>query len=113
MPHRMTVNELERRYDALVTELREVEQILAEVLEYPRYVDDPQNFPDATAADGYCVGEMTPALLAQQVADAYRLLAVQNTSFLAQLVAKGFEISRLTNLFNIQGDANGQSSGQS
>lgn len=71
---RMLVGELERRYNALLLETVETEQILGEALGYPRYSDDPKNFPDTTEADGVCVGEMTVALLAQQLADAYKEL---------------------------------------
>lgn len=64
----MEVHELIRKFDAAVHELNEVEQILGEALGYPRYVDDPKNFPEATERDGVCVGEMTPATLAEQAA---------------------------------------------
>ncbi len=67
MNERMEVKELERRYYALLQELFQVEQILGLALGYPRYADDPKNFPDATEFDGICVGEMTPGLLAEQM----------------------------------------------
>lgn len=64
----MEVHELIRKFDAAMHELNEIEQILGEALDYPRYVDDPKNFPEATERDGVCVGEMTPATLAEQAA---------------------------------------------
>lgn len=95
MPERMMVSELERKYDAMAHELNEVEQVLAEALDYPRFVDDPQNFPQATEADGFCVGEMTPAALAEQLAKQFALQNEQNTSFLVQALTKGTETSSM------------------
>ena len=45
----------------------EIEQILGQALGYPRYADDPENFPDATDADGVCVGEHTALSLADEI----------------------------------------------
>jgi len=67
----MLVSELERLYDGMAEELAEIEQTLGSALGYPRYVDDPKNFPDATESDGVCVGDMTPAALAEQIAKEY------------------------------------------
>lgn len=43
-------------------------QTLAEALHYPRYCDDQVNFPDATPANGYCVGEQVAATIAIEAA---------------------------------------------
>ena len=54
--------------DGYRKELYEVEQNLGIALGYPRYVDDPKNFPDATEVDGVCIGENTADALAMQAA---------------------------------------------
>lgn len=57
----------------------EIQQILGKALGFPRYCDDPTNFPTATEADGVCVGEHTAATLASElVADRDQLAAVCN-----------------------------------
>lgn len=49
-------------------ETREIEQILGKALGYPWYKDDLKSFPDATEADGVCVGEHTTVTLAMEAA---------------------------------------------
>lgn len=45
-------------------ELHEVEQLAAQALGvFPRYSDDPENFPNATEVEGVCVGEHTAVTL--------------------------------------------------
>ena len=46
----------------------EIEQILGKALGYPWYKDDPKNFPNATEADGVCVGDNTACSLANEAA---------------------------------------------
>lgn len=50
-------------------ELEEIEQILGKALGYPWYIEDPKNFPNATEADGVCVGVETAWSLAKIAAD--------------------------------------------
>lgn len=50
-------------------ECNEVEQVLGKALGYPWYKDDPKNFPDATEADGVCVGDHVPGSIAAEAAD--------------------------------------------
>lgn len=50
-------------------ELEKIEQILGKALGYPYYKDDPKNFPNATEADGVCVGIETAWSLAMLAAD--------------------------------------------
>lgn len=50
-------------------ESEEIEQILGKALGYPWYTDDPKNFPNATEADGVCVGVETAWSLAMIAAD--------------------------------------------
>lgn len=52
----------------------EICQILGEALHYPRYCDDEENFPDATKADGVCVGEHVAETLAKEAADCIKAL---------------------------------------
>jgi hypothetical protein len=60
-------------YAAIIDKCRkesdEIAQILSKALGYPYYKDDPKNFPDATEADGVCVGDHTACTLAMCAAD--------------------------------------------
>ena len=47
---------------------KEVCDILGRVLGYPWYKDDKENFPDATEADGICVGGNVAESLAEEAA---------------------------------------------
>jgi len=58
--------------DKMIKESQEIEQILGKALGYPRYKDDPKNFPNATEADGVCVAPNTAASLAMEAADRIR-----------------------------------------
>jgi len=55
----------------------EVEQRLGKALGYPWYKDDLQNFPDATEADGVCVGDHVPESIAAAAANRIRKLEEQ------------------------------------
>ena len=59
----------QRLREAAIREAREIDQTLGRALGFPRYADDPVNFPGATDADGVCTGEHVPATLAQGAAD--------------------------------------------
>lgn len=61
------VQELEAQRIAWIKECHEVEQTLGKALGYPFYCD-LDSFPDATDADGVCVGEHIPATLAMEAA---------------------------------------------
>jgi hypothetical protein len=50
-------------------EENEIEQILGRVLGCPWYKDDLKNFPNATEANGVCVGDNVPISLAIQAAN--------------------------------------------
>jgi hypothetical protein len=60
---------LKRVRDKMLEEFHQIEQILGKALGYPRYKDDPKNFPNATEADGVCVAPNTAASLAMEAAD--------------------------------------------
>jgi len=60
--------ERDRLRKAAVDQNHEIEQILGAALGYPRYCDDPINFPDATEADGVCVGDHVAETLAEEAA---------------------------------------------
>lgn len=74
--------------DAYKREQDEIEQAIGAVLGYPRYCDDPANFPDASEADGVCVGEHTAVT---QVTEMVAKLDAANAR-IAELEA---ELSRL------------------
>lgn len=61
--------DLKRMRNDVGREGQEVMQILAQAIGgYPWFKDDQKNFPDATEADGVCVGEHVPATLAMEAA---------------------------------------------
>jgi outer membrane protein TolC len=62
---RTKLAELKQSY---IEEGRRIEQVLGRALGYPRYADDPKNFPDATDEDGVCVGDHVPITLAEEAA---------------------------------------------
>lgn len=49
-------------------ENEEISQALGRALGYPRFCDDQKNFPEATEADGVCVGDHVAATLAMEAA---------------------------------------------
>ena len=55
-------------------ESEEIEQILGKALGYPYYMEDSKNFPNATEADGVCVGIETAWSLAKIAADKIKQL---------------------------------------
>lgn len=59
-------------------ESEEIEQILGKALGYPWFKDDPKNFPNATEADGVCVGDNTAWSLAMLAADKIKELEERN-----------------------------------
>jgi len=54
--------------------LDDVQQIAGKALGYPWYKDDPVNFPDATEADGVCIGEHVAETIVEELAKAYTAL---------------------------------------
>ena len=60
-------------YAAIIDKAREeseeIEQILGKALNYPYYMEDSKNFPNATETDGVCVGVETAWSLAMIAAD--------------------------------------------
>lgn len=61
------VKELEK---ACIGQNEEVCQILGKALSYPWFKDDPANFPNATEADGVCVGDHVAESIAEEAAKA-------------------------------------------
>jgi len=58
--------------------MHECEQIAGRALGYPRYADDQKNFPDATDADGVCVGEHVAPTIVAELAEKYRAAMSEN-----------------------------------
>lgn len=81
-----TIKEQNDKILGMIGEMNEVEQILGSVLGYPRYVDDPQNFPRAKASDGICVGEVTSRELAEQAKEKIEKLKEENEKLVSTLV---------------------------
>lgn len=83
-----TLKEMQDKIVGITLEMNEIEQTLGSALDYPRYVDDPANFPRATAKDGVCVGELTPIDLSSQAAkriEALKMELEQTKNTLLQL----------------------------
>lgn len=59
-------------------DMHECEQIAGRALGYPRYCDDQRNFPDATDADGVCVGEHVAPTIVAELAEKYRAAMSEN-----------------------------------
>jgi FtsZ-binding cell division protein ZapB len=72
------LRQLRRRNEQLETacmkQQDEIQQILGKALNYPWFKDDPKNFPDATEADGVCVGDHVAESLAMEAADLIKKL---------------------------------------
>lgn len=60
---------IEHLQTGYMAELNVVEQALGAALGYTRYCDNPEVFPDATDADGVCVGIHAAGTLAMEAAD--------------------------------------------
>jgi hypothetical protein len=71
------LREKERRMN---TEFHNIEQILGSALGFPWFKDDQKNFPNATEADGVCVGDHTAWSLALMAADKIKDLPKINSS---------------------------------
>lgn len=80
-----TQAEIDALRNACMNEDHAISQILGKALGYPRYCDDPKNFPDAIEADGVCVGDQVTATLAQEVADRIQAQASQIETLQHQL----------------------------
>jgi hypothetical protein len=62
------VIELKRLIRGYQKECSDVEQALGVALDYQWFRDDQKNFPNATDADGVCIGEHTPGSIAMEAA---------------------------------------------
>lgn len=65
------VTELKRQIGGYQKHMHECEQIAGKALGYPWYKDDQKNFPDATEADGVCVGEHVGDTIVAELAKRY------------------------------------------
>jgi hypothetical protein len=63
-----TDRERDRLRKAATDQNHQIEQTLGAALGYPRYCDDQKAFPDATEADGVCVGDHVAETLAEEAA---------------------------------------------
>ena len=79
-----------------------VEQILGKALHYPSFVADPKHFPDATVADGVCVGEHVPESIAEAAANRIKELEEQ----LARTEEKLAWATEALEKYRTQGDEN-------
>lgn len=75
-----TAERLKFLEEGLRNECYEVEQCLGKVLGYPKYRDDPKNFPDVTD-DSVCIGEHTAGTLAAEAAGLIERLRVRLNEF--------------------------------
>jgi hypothetical protein len=63
------IDKLRVQETKMLKEFHEIEQILGKALGFPWFKDDQKNFPNATEADGVCVGDHTAWSLALMAAD--------------------------------------------
>lgn len=73
----------------------ETGQTLGKALGYPRYKDDPTNFPGATEADGVCVGEHVPETLAMEAAVRFAELEAALRALFRTYLARGEVVERV------------------
>lgn len=66
--------EIERLKCACSKQNDDICQTLGQALGYPRYSDDPKNFPGATEANGACVGDHVAESLADEAANEIKRL---------------------------------------
>lgn len=82
--------ENKRLLNACSQQNHEICQTLGKVLNYPWFKDDQQNFPNATEADGVCVGEHVAETLAEEAAKKIAKLrkTLQNLACLQQSICE-------------------------
>jgi hypothetical protein len=73
--------EISRIKNIAFREENEIEQILGKVLGYPYYKDDQKNFPDATEANGVCVGDNVPCSLAMEASNEISKLQARTPTY--------------------------------
>jgi len=72
------LEKLRRAENAYYDVSNEVEQVLGKVLGYPKFADDPKNFPPPHKdPDLVCVGEHVPQSIAEEAAARIRSLEKQ------------------------------------
>jgi hypothetical protein len=64
-------------------------QILGRALKYPRYADDPKNFPDEADSDDVCTGDHVAVTLAEEAAHELRQLRLQRDLLSIDAARKG------------------------
>ena len=98
---------LKDELEAHKKELTEVEQILGKALGYPWYADDMENFPGSTEEDGVCVGDNTPASLADDAADKIASLrreqCIESNPFRPYLPYRGLILASLPPADSLEG----------
>lgn len=71
--HREDTLAAEEKIGRFVKDCQGIEQTLGQALGYPWYKNDPINFPNATEAQGVCVGDHVPGSLAAEAAQRIRV----------------------------------------
>ena len=71
----MDIDRLRHVAKGLWKESLEIKQILGKALGYPWFKNDPRNFPNATEADGVCVGDHVAVTLAMEASDRIKKLS--------------------------------------
>lgn len=68
-----SAKEVARLRNACAKQNHEIEQTIARALGYPRYADDPKNWPDAAAENSpdVCAGDHVAETLAAEIAEKY------------------------------------------
>lgn len=78
--------ELARLQAACIRQNDEICQTLGSALCYPRYCDSPDIFPNATPANGVCVGEHVAESLAAEAAERLKAVAGERDELMGLLV---------------------------
>jgi hypothetical protein len=70
--------ETEQRYGLSRKVIDACQQLAGKALGYPWFKDDPKNFPEATEADGVCIGEHADDTIVEELAKRYSELEAEN-----------------------------------
>jgi hypothetical protein len=88
------VEELARLREAFSRHNQTICQTLGKALGYPWFKDDPVNFPNATEADGVCVGDHVAESLADEAAARIAALGEQLRKYRARLEEQRYLLAK-------------------
>ena len=76
-----------RRSEGAIREFRDIEQTAGKALGYAWFKDDKKNFPEATEADGVCIGEHVPGTIVAELVSRFTSLQADHARVLGLVQA--------------------------